>query len=91
MGSGCKKTIKEGDKILVVEIAPDEILDAKVLGWEKGKIPPLMNGDTIVLKDGKKEVVIHLKEGDGPPFPIVTDKGQYKWEEIRLIVKGDRS
>jgi len=82
---------KVNGEMLVIEIAPDDILNAEVLGWKKGNPPPLMNGDTIVLLDGKKEVVIHVKEGDGSPFPIVTDKGQYKWEEIRLIVKGDRS
>ena len=78
------KTYPNG-KIIIAQISIDELINTEVIGWVAFK-NPLMDGDFVYV-NGKKERVERVKEGDGSPYPIVTNKSQYNWSEVTLIIK----
>ena len=78
-------------EIKIIEIEPNSLLDLPVLGWVNRIIEPLMEGDYIHFVDKDKERVTKIKEGDGSPFPIVTESGQYRWSEIIMVSKNNNS
>ncbi len=73
--------------IIVVDMDVDTLLNSEVFGFADPKVV-IYNGDTLQFADGRDEVVEHVKEGDGSPYPIVTKEGQYKWEEFTMIHRG---
>lgn len=78
---------KQGSgKIILVEMASEKLLNSEVIYYINKT--PLMEGDRVYIEgDGRLTIVTHIKEGDGSPYPIVTDRGQYEWGEIRGIGK----
>ena len=81
-----KEDYPGGTVKLVTFKSPYELLNTEVIGWVAGK-SPLMEGMFIWLEGGKSEKVTRVKEGDGSPYPIVTEKSQYKWSEVKMIEK----
>lgn len=75
-------------KIIFVNIPLEELLNSEVIKFIN-RPSPLMEGDSVMFADGHREEVTRVKEGDGSPYPIVTNKSQYKWNEITMIIKGD--
>lgn len=74
-------------EIILVNIPVEDLLNTEVTKWIN-RTSPLMEGDNVMFSDGHKEIVTKVKEGDGSPYPIVTEKSQYRWDEITLVIKG---
>ena len=82
-----------GGKLKLIPIDAEELLSVKVQRWAGNKVP-LMEGDFVWVGDHQEKVKF-IKEGDGSPFPIVTEhegrQRQYKWSEISAVSKAERS
>jgi len=91
-GNNCAWFMKKNEypsgRVKIIKILNYDLLNQNVLGWVNKS--PLMENDLIYLKNNKKEKVVRIKEGNASPFPIVTNSGQYAWDEIVMIAHGLR-
>lgn len=76
-------------KIIIEDIPVNDLLDSEVIKFIN-RPSPLMEGDYVMFTDGHKEKVTRVKEGNASPYPIVTEKSQYKWNEISMVIKKDK-
>ena len=79
------KFVEGSNNVLPVEITGQELLDLEVIKFPE---PWLKEGDILYFNENRKEKVIRVKEGDGSPYPIVTEYGQYKWGEFKGVLRG---
>ena len=74
-----------GGKMTLVEMSANELLNMEVIDYVIPK-NPLMEGDYVYIGKEKQRVE-RIKEGDGSPYPIITEQGQYRWDEIKMVVR----